>query len=781
MTAVISGLFAYPSEPPEIGLTICSCIKKLSEQKRFRQLSSWEENDIAGRFIATEALKRIEGGSCFVADITRLNFNVVFEIGYAIGCEKRAFLVRNEAIRPDDALIRQVGIFDTLGYDSYNDSKGLISLISGIDDLASLRFDKNAASSTTPVYVVLPRIKGDAETRLIARIKKGGLFFRSFDPEEHGRLSAREAIENVASSHGVVIPLLPSHFTDAKAHNFRAAFVAGLTQGMGRVLLLLQSGDDPVPLDYRDLVRSFKFPDEIDEHIAEFAPSVTESMQSSQPAVVTDASTFLASLTLGASSAENEFQELGNYYLETDEFRRALRGEVQIVLGRKGTGKTALFFQLRNRLRRDTRIVVLDLKPEGFQLLKFKELVLDYLEEGTREHTVTAFWEYLLLLEICHKLLQKDRGLHLRNHKLYSPYRSLASTYDNDAYVSEGDFAERMLKLTQRIAEDFGATRAELRNGQRMSGEEITQLVYKHDIGSLRSQLFAYLQHKQGVWILFDNLDKGWPPHGVGSDDVLSLRCLLDAMGKLQRASQRKGVSTTGIVFIRNDVYEHLVAATPDRGKISHALVDWTDPSLLLEMLRRRFLSLGVQGAPPFENLWQAVCVSHIQGEETSHYMVERCLMRPRSLIEFLSFCRGHAVNLGHQKILAEDIEEGEERYSTQLVNDICYEIQDVFPPGKDLLYEFIECPAELDRASLQSILDSITDDDTLQEKALDLLLWYGVIGFRRSDGRPAFIYSVRYDMKRFKALLKNVPADDNIFLINPAFWKGLEIRRLAS
>ena len=155
--------------------------------------------------------------------------------------------------------------------------------------------------------------------------------------------------------------------------------------------------------------------------------------------------------------------------------------------------------------------------------------------------------------------------------------------------------------------------------------------------------------------------------------------------------------------------------------------------------------------------------------------------MRPRSLIEFLSFCRGHAVNLGHQKILSEDIEEGEEQYSTQLVNDICYEIQDVFPPGKDLLYEFIESPAELDKTSLQSILDSITHDDTLQEKALDLLLWYGVIGFRRSDGHPAFIYSVRYDMKRFKALLKNLPADDVVFLINPAFWKGLEIKRLAS
>jgi hypothetical protein len=420
MPSAISGLVAYPSDPEEIGQTISTTLNKLNKHERFRHLHSWEENDIPGRFISTEVLKRIDGGTAFIADITRLNFNVVFEIGYAKGRKKRAILVRNELIRPDDDLIRSVGIFDTLGYKSYTDSTGLESFISTITDLIPLKFDENATSTKTPVYLVLPKIKGDMETRLIARIKKGRLFYRSFDPEEHGRLSAPEAIEHIAVSHGVIIPLLPNHYSDAEVHNFRAAFVAGLSMGMGKLLLLLQSGHDPVPLDYRDLVSSFKFPDQIDEYVSAFAPAVFESVQLEQPSVVRKPATFLMQLNLGASSAENEFQELGNYYIETDEFRRALRGEVQIVLGRKGSGKTALFFQLRDRLREDKRLVVLDLKPEGFQLIKLKDQVLDYLEEGTREHTITAFWEYLLLLEICHKLLQKDKMLHLRDHKLYT-------------------------------------------------------------------------------------------------------------------------------------------------------------------------------------------------------------------------------------------------------------------------------------------------------------------------------------------------------------------------
>lgn len=82
MPLTISGLVAYPSEPREIGQTILRSLERLHNEAKFKQLHSWEETDIPGRFIATEVLKLIENGTIFIADITRLNFNVVFEIAY---------------------------------------------------------------------------------------------------------------------------------------------------------------------------------------------------------------------------------------------------------------------------------------------------------------------------------------------------------------------------------------------------------------------------------------------------------------------------------------------------------------------------------------------------------------------------------------------------------------------------------------------------------------------------------------------------------------------------
>ena len=124
----------------------------------------------------------------------------------------------------------------------------------------------------------------------------------------------------------------------------------------------------------------------------------------------------MQSLRIGDPTAENEMATLADYYLQTDEYQRALLGSVNLAVGRKGSGKTALFIQLRDKIRHDKRNVVVDLRPEGYQLIKLKEDILWYVSEGSRQHLITAFWEYLILLEVAYKLLEKDQYTHKHNH-----------------------------------------------------------------------------------------------------------------------------------------------------------------------------------------------------------------------------------------------------------------------------------------------------------------------------------------------------------------------------
>jgi hypothetical protein len=417
---------------------------------------------------------------------------------------------------------------------------------------------------------------------------------------------------------------------------------------------------------------------------------------------------------------------------------------------------------------------IVRLQPEGYQLHKFKERVLDLLEEGTREHTITAFWEYLLLLEVAYKILEKDRSLHLRDHDTYEPYQELARVYKEDQYSQESDFSERMLRLVEQIAATFKEQHPEA-SGLRLTRQQVTELLYVHDIRQLRIQIERYLTFKNGLWILFDNLDKGWSAHGLTDDDLLIIRCLLDASRKIEQSLQREGIDCHTIVFLRNDIYSLLVEATPDRGKETRASLDWSEPELLRDMLKQRLVYNGLDRKASFEELWRMIAVSLVNGEESSQYLIERSMMRPRFLLNLVSHCRGYAINLGHDKIQADDIRRGLDAFSTDLIYDIDLEIRDVLPFAEDVLYTFFGQSARLTEQDVIALLSQKFNTDQLQ-KLFNILLWYGVIGVIRQDGSEAFIYSVNYDMKRLIALLNLVPPEQRTFCINPAFWLGLEI-----
>ena len=275
------GFVAYASQPAWVGETIESGLERLAQQIGKGKYGSWAENEIAGRFLADPILERIEGAKCLVADISSLNFNVTYEVGYAIAKGKRVVLVRNRAHAADElarADLRRVGIFDTLGFREYENGDEFAAILRNIKDFDGLPVP-TIVDTTTPVWMLQFPFNTEVQGRLVARLKKARLRFRSFDPSEQARLAANDAIESVANAYGVVIPLATKDMVDARIHNLRAAFSAGLSHGLAKSTLLLQSGDDPVPLDYRDLVQHFRHAKQIDEYVAQLALDVHEGEQ----------------------------------------------------------------------------------------------------------------------------------------------------------------------------------------------------------------------------------------------------------------------------------------------------------------------------------------------------------------------------------------------------------------------------------------------------------------------------------------------------------------------
>jgi hypothetical protein len=465
---------------------------------------------------------------------------------------------------------------------------------------------------------------------------------------------------------------------------------------------------------------------------------------------------------------------LAEYYVEIPAYRRAERKEVRLVTGRKGSGKTAIFFRLRDTMRAKRQNVVLDLKPDGYQLLKLKDIVVRMMSAGTVEHTITALWEYILWIEICYKLLEKDQDTHVRDSRLFEPYQRLKAAYITDEYASEGDFAERMKGLLRDLTQELEA-RYPGQTSLELSAPQITELIYRHDFGRLKSGVKEYLQFKGDLWLLFDNLDKGWTSQGVNASDLVIVRALLEATRKIERDLNRKAPIAHTVVFLRNDVFENLIDTTSDRGKETRANVDWDDPELLREMLLRRIVrSDDFDNEDDFRAVWTSICVPMVDGEDSSQYLIERSLMRPRSLLDLIGHCRGYAVSLEHDRITQRDIEKGMAAFSDDLLSEINLEIRDVYPSTDQLLYAFLGCASRFDKSELLSRLARHGVPDEALSELIKILFWFGFLGFVWTTGEPRYIYSFHYNMKVMQGAHDQLARQGITYIINPAFAPAL-------
>ena len=170
---------AYPGTDQQFADLIFNTVRRANAHNIPVNYVAWPSNDIAGQPLVKPILEKIDNSEFVVADITWLNENVVFEVGYAIGSNKRVFLVRNSQIQGDKEIAKDIGIFDTLGYFEYGNFGELEQrLVAAIDTQAmSFRLDVNKQA---PVYIIEPQERSMAVTITVSRVKKTGLKYRSF-------------------------------------------------------------------------------------------------------------------------------------------------------------------------------------------------------------------------------------------------------------------------------------------------------------------------------------------------------------------------------------------------------------------------------------------------------------------------------------------------------------------------------------------------------------------------------------------------------------------------
>ena len=525
--------------------------------------------------------------------------------------------------------------------------------------------------------------------------------------------------------------------------------------------LLLAHKDYRLPLDLDEIATRWQNIPDIDAIMRNFREEIYEA-QEAYVETQTESDLFLDNVHCGDPAAENEATQLVNYFLETEQYRLTLAGELSVILGRKGSGKTAIFLQTRNRMRADRTNIIIDLQPQGYQLIKLKEFVIEHLSHGSRKEFIESFWEYIIWLEIAYKLLEKDEKRVRYDSELLAAYDKLHKAY-SERVEGAGDFAERLASLTQRIVSRYEIQNEE-GNGQ-LSSARILEIVYGSEIRSLRDEVLQYLKIKGVVFFLFDNLDRFWTRPSFSDTDASIIIGLVESLLDIKKRFARSHIEFYWAVFIRSDVFEFVVKGMSDYGKLSVASVEWNDRELLIKMFQNRIME-GFKGSKAnWSEIWEAVSIQKVGEESTLDFLVESSLMRPRYLIRLFETARRRAITLGKTRIEEADYLFALDELGWQVLEDFDRELTDVVPGAEELLYEVAQIGAELSLNDLkQTILQRVPTLDIV-ESVIDVLIWTGCIGVKGIGG-VTYISDCGFKRPFIRSLLKN--SDAKIIVFHP-------------
>lgn len=761
-----TAFFAYPGGIPIVGEAVTGVIE-LSVGSKLT-IKPWEKMKIVGLKLDDLIREEIRESDLLIADVTYPNFNVYYEMGYAAALGKPVIPTVNIAVERATKGLTDNGLFDTFGWATYTSSSELDDKLKDWQDIAWSTKYYRPKDHSQPLFLLDCLKKTDFRNHIVAAIENSQVRHRAFDPSEVPRLTAAQAISDVSSSAGVIIPILGDDIVDAPRHNLRAAFLLGLSHGFELDALAIQYGNGPAPTDYRDYITNSTFRKETFSHVESYCAATLIRNQEISARSTRDELGLLGQIDLGSPVAEYETQQLNEYFVRTAEFARAIRAEGAVVIGRKGSGKSAVYFQVIASLQRDRTRCIVDLRPASHNLSEMRESLLDVVAVGVFDHTIAAFWQYVMLLEILLKIREEVLPKTRNNFALQERIRVIEEEFSLNESVVAGDFTSRLGSAIHLVVKAMRDAKSD-----QDVRSNITNLLFEKPIPRLREAILSFHDFFSEIVILIDDLDKGWPPLQVETHDVATIKHLIEILNRLQRDFGKRGLGVRHLVFLRSDIYERLVEQTSDRGKYNVIKVDWSDPEQLRHLLWQRVIN--TLDKAHHDEAWSAVNPEVAPGVTAVDKLIETSLRRPRFLIDLMERTLSFAINRGHGFVTPDDVLEGTRQMSLYLVSDFAYEMRDLAGTPEDIFYSFIGSGSILSQRAVEGILEPL-NLHLQPDEMIELLLWYGFLGVIDEQGHPVFIYDRAYDFRRLEAERGSV-AESVQYAINPAFLLGLTKR----
>jgi hypothetical protein len=443
---------------------------------------------------------------------------------------------------------------------------------------------------------------------------------------------------------------------------------------------------------------------------------------------------------ISAWKREAKAEDNDRYFWHVREVDQIAKGDKYFVIGRKGTGKTAIS-EYFNRLQTFDSFA----EKLSFKNFPFNELYSHTNSKYTPPNQFISIWKYLIYSTVCR--------LMLRNESVDPRIREeLAKLYDEPTPLSRRigkwvnkEFGVSLFGLSVKVTKDKTAP----------SDSWIEYANYLEDL---------VRQHSGGAtyFILFDELDEDYRDIMEEEKDE-QYRALITSLFKAVQdvrttLGSARGSRIYPVIFLRDDIYDLIQDADKNKWGDFRVELNW-DPEKIKKVMGFRIsraINPRMDRPLPFDAAWAKVFgVNKIKyGDrkrkvtDTFSFIAKSTLLRPRDFVAFLQNCAQQALDDG-TKISTTIVRRVDKAFSNYLREELQDELFAVLPDivaifdVMSLLRKQIFPIKEFEKAYTEQVERGFIKERNFLF-VLQVLFLFSVIGNTPRPGHQVFRYRNR-------------------------------------
>ena len=468
---------------------------------------------------------------------------------------------------------------------------------------------------------------------------------------------------------------------------------------------------------------------------------------------------------LGDVRAESDHAMLDQVFLETPDYRTLLEtSEGKVVVGRRGTGKSALMYRMARHWGKEKHTVLLSIAPDEDKVIGLRPLLghfgdtFNLLRAGAR-----LIWRYGIIVELL------DR---------------LASRYKASEIIGSAGVVSVHLKRWRSGGNDIftklrTTLRAELASGVRPE-ELIGDLASNLQLRDLEAVLKVALEEgKYQCVVLIDKLDEGYQYDNVG---IALVDGVIYGLSDVEDSVR----SVKALIFLRDNIFRAIATTDPDysRNIEGQTLRLHWDTYQLFNMVCNRLRAAFSLDIENNQRLWDRCTANELQHQDGFKRCLQLTLYRPRDILILLNHAFYNAARESRGQIVLKDIETSAQHISSSRLADLYKEYEAIFPGLIKLTNAFHGRNPEISVAEAKGLLGpllaqddfsvEIQQDFAIFPEAQDQLRRLYSVGFVGVQDKDTVSFVFCHDGRQPD---REFHADDRI-LIHPCYWLALNMTR---